>query len=153
MRAALQLFGVLGLIVAPPAAAQNEPAVVWCGRSHNVTGGAGSSVRFEVLADADGALAAADGQWPDEGLYGRFTGTIDFAYRCAAGRVCLQFTGNLGELEAAGFPAGTESPMVVALDAAADWSSARGAYRIDAIPPGYPVDQYGVIELGACEAV
>jgi hypothetical protein len=136
-----------------PAHAQSARSIVWCGQSHNVTGGAGSSVRFEVFADADGVPVSAVGQWPNEGLYGRFDGTIDFAYRCAPGRVCLQFGGRLGELEEAGFPVGTESPMTVALEAAADWSGARGAYRIDAIPPGYPMDQYGVIELGACEAV
>jgi hypothetical protein len=141
-------------IAAGPVFAQEGPAlsVAWCGYAHNVTGGGEADFTARIYEGVEGGPMTIDAQWPDEGLYGRFVGANDFAYACVEGRLCMQFTGTLMDLQNAGFPEGTSVPMVLALDVADDGSEGRGAYRIETID-GYPVPQYGVVTVGQCEGV
>lgn len=151
----LATLGLLAALLSGAALAQDgAPAIsiAWCGFAHNVTGGGESNFTARIYEGVEGGPMTLDAQWPDEGLYGRFIGANDFAFACAEGRLCLQFSGLLSELEAAGFPEGTSVPMVVALDVADDGSAGEGAYRIETID-GYPVPQYGVLTVGQCEGV
>lgn len=137
---------------AAPATAQAPaaPDFEWCGTDLLVTGSISSDVHIAV-SGLDEAAATLHGVWPDIGLYGVFDGELINTLPCEGGRSCLQFDGVLHSLEAAGFPAGTEAPMVVSLDIAADGATARGVYKVGLFPGGYPAEQYGILELGACD--
>lgn len=147
----LQTLALLVLAGAASAAAQEAPSEVdWCGTDLLVTGAVSSDLKMSVRGLHD-EVPTLHGVWPDINLFGVYDGEMVNALPCAAGRLCLQFDGVLHSLEAAGFPAGTEAPMVVSLDMAEDGSSARGVYKVGLFPGGYPAEQYGILELGACE--
>jgi hypothetical protein len=154
MRGRSWVAAFAALLLAEAALAQEEPiiSVAWCGYAHNVTGGGQANFTAKIFEGVDGAPMTLDAQWPDEGLYGRFLGANDFAYACEQGRLCMQFTGALSELEAGGYPEGTSVPMVIALDVADDGSGGEGAYRIESLP-GFPAPQFGVLTIGQCEGV
>jgi hypothetical protein len=146
------------LACSPSVAAEGEaagaaaPSATWCGDTHNVTGGGRASVVMKLYEGVAGGPTTLDAQWPDEGLYGRFRGAEDFSYDCAEGRICMQFSGALSELEAGGYPEGSSAAMLIALDLEGDASGGDGAYRIAPLP-GFPAEQYGVLRLGLCEGV
>jgi hypothetical protein len=138
--------------IAAPTAAEEPPEIEWCGTDFLVTASVGSDVRV-VIRGSDDGTTTLHGVWPDVGLYGVFDGDLVHEHACAVGRRCAQFRGILHDLEAGGFPPGTEAPMLISLDMATDGSGARGVYKIDLFPGGYPIEQYGILELGACPVV
>jgi hypothetical protein len=150
MRSAMIILALA--VLAASAAAAAEPEIEWCGTDFLVTASVGSDVRVVIDEQADGTTTL-HGVWPDVGLFGVFDGDLINDVPCAAGRRCVQFEGILHDLEAGGFPPGTEAPMLISLDMAADGSGARGVYKIGLFPRGYPIEQYGILELGACAAV
>jgi hypothetical protein len=150
----MKRFGMIllaGAALGGPAFAEEPSDIEWCGTDFLVTASVGSDVRV-VIEERDGTTTL-HGVWPDVGLYGVFDGELVHEHVCAVGRTCVQFEGVLHDLEAGGFPPDTEAPMFISLDMATDGSGARGVYKIDLFPGGYPIEQYGILELGSCAAV
>ncbi len=139
------------VLAGAPALAQAVSVERWCGVAHNITGGGRSGVEVTIERDS-GGVTTAYGQWPDEGLYGRFKGEADWVAACEAGRTCTQFTGEFYGLEALGYGPDVTAASRIVIDAAVDQSEARAVYFIARFE-GYPVDQYGVLDLAPCDEI
>ena len=152
MRQLIAAIAFAVIVYGPAAAAEGDETLQLCGLAHNVTAGARSTVLAEFGGLGDGETPYAEIRWPNEGLYGSFSGVADDEAACTETSLCVRFAGRFGDLEAAGFEKGAETDARVSIDFDLAGTQARGVYHLGLLP-GYPVEQYGYLELDDCPGV